>query len=143
MFCRISNALNSYFGVTKKELNVYIRPYDNFVLIGNQPFSLWVITTTLACWLIHSQFHFSDKSRLLQAHLEWLHFVSLHFTEVLVTYLHFFFGISLSPQWIYSCKSHFVLSLITNGNVVTDFPFLNLTYICYTWPFWSRVGSCI
>jgi hypothetical protein len=29
-----------------KELNVSIRPFDNFVLIGNQPFSLWVTTMT-------------------------------------------------------------------------------------------------
>jgi hypothetical protein len=43
----ISNALNSYFGLrTIKELNVYIRPSDNFVLIGNQPFFLWVTATT-------------------------------------------------------------------------------------------------
>jgi hypothetical protein len=41
MFCRISNALNSYFGLpAMKELHVPTQPVDNFVLIGNQPFSL-------------------------------------------------------------------------------------------------------
>ena len=39
MFCRISNAFNSYFGLPAvKELNVYIQPSDNVVLFGNQPF---------------------------------------------------------------------------------------------------------
>jgi hypothetical protein len=37
MFRRISNALNSYFGLpAMKELNVSIRPSDYFVLIGDQ-----------------------------------------------------------------------------------------------------------
>jgi hypothetical protein len=36
MFRRISNALNSYFGLpTMKEFNVSIRPSDNFLLLGN------------------------------------------------------------------------------------------------------------
>ncbi len=45
MFHRISNALNSYFGLpAMKELNVSIRPSDNFVLIGNQPYSLCLVS---------------------------------------------------------------------------------------------------
>jgi len=41
MCCRISNPLNSYFGLpTMKELNVSIQPSYNLMLIGNQPFSL-------------------------------------------------------------------------------------------------------
>ena len=39
MFRRIPNALNSNFGLpAMKELNVSIRPCDNFLLIGHQLF---------------------------------------------------------------------------------------------------------
>ena len=40
-----------------KESNVFIRPVDNFVLLGKQPFSLWVTTTTCllhAGWFIQN-----------------------------------------------------------------------------------------
>ena len=42
MFRRIANALNSYsrLPTLKELLNVSIRSFDNFVLIGNQPYSL-------------------------------------------------------------------------------------------------------
>jgi len=41
VFQRISNAVNSYRGLpAMKELNVSIRPSENFVMIGNQPYSL-------------------------------------------------------------------------------------------------------
>jgi hypothetical protein len=58
MFYRILNALNSYFGLpAMKALNVSIRPSNNFVLVGNQPYSLWVTTTTgflLVGWFIQN-----------------------------------------------------------------------------------------
>jgi hypothetical protein len=56
---RISNALNSYFGLpAMKELNVSIRPSNNFVMIGNQPVSLRVTTTTgllPVFWFVQNQ----------------------------------------------------------------------------------------
>ena len=68
MFCRIRKALNSYLGLpATKELNMSIRPSDNFVLIGNQPFSLCLVIHnhdgSLACWLIHSESDSFDKRR--------------------------------------------------------------------------------
>ena len=46
MCCRILSASNSYFGLpANKEPNVSIQPSNNFVLIGNQPFSLRATTT--------------------------------------------------------------------------------------------------
>ena len=45
MFHRISNALNSYFGLpVMKVLNVSIRPFDNFVPIDNQPYALFLVS---------------------------------------------------------------------------------------------------
>ena len=40
-----------------KELNMSIQPSNNFVVIGNQPFSLWVTATTgllLIGWFIQN-----------------------------------------------------------------------------------------
>ena len=58
MFCRIWNAFNSFSGLLAlKELNVSIRPFRNYVLISNQPFSLWVTATTGVLpvgWLIQN-----------------------------------------------------------------------------------------
>jgi len=73
-----------------KELIVSIRPSDNPVLISNQAYSLILVSHihygSLVSWFIHSESNYFDKGRLLQAHSEWLiHFVPLHFTEVLVT----------------------------------------------------------
>ncbi len=90
MLHRILNALNSYFGLPPmKELNVSIRPSENFVLIGNQPYSLCLVIHvhygSLAYWLIHSESNSFDKGRSLHTNSERLHFVSIDFTEVLVT----------------------------------------------------------
>ena len=72
-----------------KKLNVSTRPSDNFVLIGNQAYSHCLVSHnhdgSLAYWFIHSESNSFDKGRSLQANLEWLHFVSIDFTEVLET----------------------------------------------------------
>jgi len=41
MLCRVSNALNSYFGLlAMKELNVSMQASDKLIFIGNQSFLL-------------------------------------------------------------------------------------------------------
>jgi hypothetical protein len=49
-----------------KKLNVSIQPSGNFLLIGNQPFSLWVTTTTgllSVGWLIQNQIMLAKVAR--------------------------------------------------------------------------------
>ena len=71
MFCRILRALNFYWVSSMKETNVPIRPFDNFMMIGNQPFFVsHKHDGPLACWMIHKILDNFDKSRSLQAHSE-------------------------------------------------------------------------
>jgi hypothetical protein len=69
-----------------KELNVSIQPSYNLMLIGNQPFSLWVTTTTgllLIGRFIHNPIILTKVAGYKRTKGDFI--VTLHFTEVSVT----------------------------------------------------------
>ena len=124
-----------------KVLNVSIRLFDNFVLIGNQPFSLWVTTMTALLpvgWFIQNPVILRKVACCKRTHSDFIscHFISRRVGNFTPTLVQNFIVNSMDLLM----RISFQFIFITNGNVVADSPFRNL--ITTHRPFWTRVGSC-
>ncbi len=127
MFRRISNALKSYFGLPAMSWMCLFNLLIFLCELVTNLFSCVSQLRRVSCLLF-------DSSKVQLFWQRSLVTSVLRVTAFCVTSFYRIVG-DLTPTLVQNfifnsmnlpCESHFELFLITNGNVVTDFPFLNL-----------------